>query len=118
MRVGGTAKLRVNGVQFLVKGEIEWNLGLPKKEDVLGQDRPHGFKEIQQFAMIKCTVTITKDTDVNLLVTGEGLTVTAELPDGRVVMLEEAWQAAEGTGSTGEGEMEVEFKSASQGVIF
>jgi hypothetical protein len=118
MRVGGTAKLRVNGVPFLVKGAIDWNLGRPKKEDVLGQDKPHGFKEVQQFAMIKCTVTVTVDTDVVLLTTGEGLTVTAEIPDGRVVMLEAAWQSGEGTVNTEEGELEVEFKSAEPGVIF
>jgi hypothetical protein len=118
MRVAGGSKLFINGVRYLVKGSLEYNLGRPKRDPVLGDDKPHGYKDVQQMAMIRCTITVTPDVDVDRIVTGEGLNVAAELPDGRVVMIESAWQSGEGTVNTAEGELPVEFSSAEPGVEF
>lgn len=45
MRVGGVIFVKVDGGQLRAKGEFEYNLGVPKREAIVGMDGTHGYKE-------------------------------------------------------------------------
>jgi len=47
-RVGGIIFLKVDGEGFQSKGNFTYNIGVPKKEAVVGADGVHGFKETPQ----------------------------------------------------------------------
>lgn len=117
-RVGGIIQVAANGVMYNAKGNFTWNLGNPKREAVLGADRPHGFKETPQVAFVEGEVTDAGDLDVNALTTMEAATVTVRLANKKVVVLRNAWFAADGTGNTDEGNIAVRWESAARGEEF
>lgn len=110
MRRAGIITVRLNGIAYSAKGAFSYNLGRPKRESIVGADTVHGFKEMPQVAFIEGEFTDHRDMDLNLLVTGEGLTVTLELANGKVIVLTEAWFASEGTVGTEEGNVSVRFE--------
>jgi hypothetical protein len=108
--VGGIATLRVNGTQLSAKGDFTYMLGEPRRETVLGSDRPHGFREVPQTAYIEGTITDKGDIDLRALFRLKDATITLDLANGKTFVLSEAWYAGDGTVSTGEGEVPVRFE--------
>ena len=82
---------------------------------IVGADSVHGYKETPQVAFIEGEITDNLGLDLDKLVTGEGVTITLELANGKVISLAEAWYAAEGTGNTDEGNLSVRWESRQQG---
>lgn len=110
MRVGGIIFVKVDGQQFRAKGEFEYNLGIGKKEAVVGSDGVHGYKEDPQVGFIQGAITDESTLDVKALQSISDATVTLELGNGKVIVLKNAWYAEEGTIKTGEGEIPVRFE--------
>lgn len=113
-RRGGLISLQTNGELQDAKGAFTYNLGRPKKEAIIGADRPHGFKEVPQIGFIEGAITDRGTLDLEKLVTLEDATVTLELANGKVVVLRNAWYAGEGTVSTEEGEIAVRFEGEAE----
>lgn len=44
-RIGGVISLKVDGDMYFAKGNFTYNIGIPRKEGVVGSDRVHGYKE-------------------------------------------------------------------------
>jgi hypothetical protein len=109
-RVGGIIFLKSDGELFDAKGEFTYNLGVPKKEGVVGADTVHGYKETPQLPFIEGAITDRKDLDSEKLRKIKDATVTLELANGKVIVIREAWEASDGTGSSEEGELEVRFE--------
>lgn len=109
-RVGGILQLKVDGELFQAKGEFTHNIGSPKREGVVGADEVHGYKETPQIPYIEGAVTDSSDLDLESLTTVDDATVTLQLANGKVVVLREAWYAADGAVSSEEGEIEVRFE--------
>jgi hypothetical protein len=116
--VGGITRLRINGIPYLLKSPLDYSLGLPMAEAVLGQDQPHGWTEKPQMSYIEATITDDGTVDVALLATTEGATVTGELNNGKVVMLEQAKQVGDCKTNSEAGEITVRFESALPGVEY
>lgn len=111
-RIGGIINVKINGILHRAKGSWSYNLGRPKREAVVGADAVHGFKETPQQAFVEGAITDSPELDLQALVEAREANVTLELANGKVVILEKAWYAGEGTVTTEEGEIEVRFEAA------
>lgn len=112
-RRGGIIQLQVGGVLQDAKGSFTYNLGRPKRDTIIGSDGVHGFTEVPQPAFIEGEITDRGFLDLNALVLTEETTITLSLANGKVIMLRDAWYAAEGTGNTDEGNIQVRFEGKS-----
>lgn len=111
-RRGGIIQVQVNGVLYDAKGDFTYNLGRPKREAIIGADRPHGFTETPQVGFIEGEITDRGNLDLEALVTIEGATVVLGLANGKTFSLRDAWYAGEGTVNTKEGNIGVRFEGA------
>lgn len=112
-RKGGIIFFKVDGSLFQAKGNFTYNLGLPKREAIVGADGVHGYKDAPQVAFIEGEITDSKSLDMATFMKIENSTVTLELANGKVICLRDAWNASEGTGNTEEGNMPVRFEGKS-----
>lgn len=112
-RRGGILSLTVNGVRQDAKGNFSYNLGLPKREAIVGADGTHGYKETPQAAMIEGEITDRGDLDLAAFVQTVDATVTLAVANGKTVVLRNAWYAGEGTVGTEEGNLAVKFEGLS-----
>lgn len=115
-RRAGTIFFKVDGEQYDAKGEFTYNIGRPKRTGIVGADRHHGFKEEPQVGFIEGKITDSTTLDLETLITLTDATVTLELANGKVITLREAYYAAEGSGTTGEAEIDVRFEGAGEEV--
>lgn len=114
-RVAGIILFKVNGDLHRAKGDFTYNLGIPKREAVVGSDGVHGFKDVPQVALIEGEITDSLGLDLAALAVAQDATVTLELANGKVISLRDSWFAGDGTGNTGEGNIAVRFESSGQG---
>lgn len=115
-RRAGRIWLKVDGVQLDAKGSFSYNLGHPKRDAIIGADRIHGYKETNQVPYIEGAITDASDFDLAKLAKQDGVTVTLELNNGKVVVLSDAWFAGEGTVTTDEAEIMVRWESRTPAV--
>jgi hypothetical protein len=112
-RRAGIISFRVNGEQYDAKGNFTYGLGAPKRDAIIGSDVVHGFKEAPQVPFIEGEITDRQTLNLKTLLNLEDETVTLGLANGKVVSLSNAWYAAEGTGNTEEGNIQVRFEGLS-----
>ena len=113
-RRAGIIHLKINGEMQDAKGDFTYNLGHPIREEIIGSDGVHGYKETPQAAFIEGAITDRSDLKLADFVTIDDGTVTLELANGKTIVLSEAWFAGEGSGTTGESEIAVRFASRKQ----
>lgn len=109
-RRAGVIYLKIDGALQEAKGEFTYNLGLPKREGIVGADSVHGYKETVQVPFIEGAITDRADLSLKSLQTLDGVTVTLELNNGKTIVLREAWYAGDGNVKTGEAEIAVRFE--------
>jgi hypothetical protein len=112
-RRAGIIQLQANGVSYDAKGSFSYNLGRPKREAIIGSSGVQGFKETPQQAFVEGEVTDSATLDLDDLTGLTGVTVTLQLANGKVIALNDAWFAAEGTGNTEEANIGIRFESES-----
>jgi len=112
-RVGGLIELKVDGSIYSAKGNFTYNLGRPRREAVIGADAVHGFKEMPQVAFVEGEITDGAGLSLEALAAVHDATVYLRLANGKIVVLRNAWFAAEGTGNTEEGNIGVRFEGLS-----
>lgn len=117
-RVGGIIRVNVDGREVRAKGGFTYNLGLPKRDAVIGTSEVHGYTEKPQPAFIEGAITDTADLDLKALMRATNATVILDLANGKTVVLRDAYYAAEGEGSTEEGEVKVKWESPYEGEMF
>lgn len=108
-RKGGTIQLQVNGTVYLAKGDFSYNLGIPLREEIMGADTLHGYKETPQAAFIEGEITDMIDLDLASVLRQNNVTVTLDLAVGKLFVLSDAFFAGEGTANTGEGNIAVRW---------
>ena len=102
-RVGGIIALKVDGELFRAKGNFTYNVGKPKKDAIVGEDGVHGFKEVPVVPFIEGEITDSAEISLESLIDTRNATATLELANGKVIAIQEAFYAGEGTGNTQEG---------------
>lgn len=112
-RKGGIIQLQINGALYDAKGDFSYGLGTPKRDAVIGSDGVHGFKETPQVAFIEGEITDRGNLDLRALLETEGATATLSLANGKTIVLRDAWQAGEGAGNTGEGNVAIRLEGMS-----
>lgn len=115
-RRGGIIQVQIQGEIVDAKGNFTYNLGRPKREAIVGADRIHGFMEKPQVGFIEGEITDRGTLDLDKIVTLTGSTITLELANGKVILLRDAYYAAEGTGNTDEGNVQVRFEGDAEEV--
>lgn len=91
--LGGTAYVKVNGKQYLLKGSIVVSIAPKEREGVAGMDGVHGFLEKPRVPSISGDFTVTADTDLNEIQDMTDGTITVELNNGKTAVLTNAWFA-------------------------
>lgn len=115
-RRAGLIQVQTDGEIQDATGNWSYNLGLPKREAMIGADGVHGYKETPQVPFIEGAITDRGTLDLAAMVSGTGKTITLNLANGKTITLGGAWYANEGTASTESGEIPVrwEGKTASE----
>ncbi|PHJ81963.1 tail protein [Nostoc linckia z18] len=113
-RVAGLIFIKVNGQQYDAVGNFEYNLGIPMREAMVGASGTDGFKETPQTAFIEGEIRDRRTLDVAALCRMDYATVTIELANEKVIVLNEAWFAGDGNISTEEAIIKVRFESRFQ----
>ncbi len=108
---GGKVELLVNGLRFDVKANVTYNLGRDRRESVVGQDGTHGYKLVPQQAYIAGTITDADSLDLAELCDVDDATVILRRANGKTIVLDSAWYAGTGEGSTEEGEFDFRFEA-------
>lgn len=109
-RIGGIIQIAADGVNFDAKGEFSHNLGAPLRKGLAGADRVHGYTETVQVPFIEGKITDTSRLNKKDLLNIKNATVTFVTPNGKTVMLRDAFYAGEGTFTSGEGEGDLRFE--------
>ena len=110
-RRAGIIQVKYDGNILDAKGNFSYNLGRNMREAIVGSDGIHGFKETPQVAFIEGEITDSGTLKLEKIITLEGVTVTLQLNNGKVIVLRQAWFASEGTGNTEEANIAVRFES-------
>jgi hypothetical protein len=113
-RRAGVMNLQVNGEVFDAVGSFTVNYGQPKREELVGPDRVHGYKELPQSP--SCSGEIRDSKDVRLidaLLNATNATVTIKFANGKTFMMEEAYYCGDGNLETEEGKIQFEMKGMS-----
>lgn len=113
MRVGGIIEIKVDGTLYAAKGAFTYNLGVAKREAVLGADTIHGYSEKPQEPMIEGAITDQGDLDVKKVMSIKDATATLSLANGKIIVLKDAWYSGDGNIGTEEGEIEFRLSGMS-----
>lgn len=117
-RVGGLIALKIDGNQYNSKGNFSYNLGRPKRDAVIGAEAIHGYKVTPQVAFIEGEITDNDGVDLATLLDATDVVVTLQLGTGKVIVMNHAWFAGEGTAQTEEGNIAIRFEADSAEEIF
>lgn len=103
----GFIQVKLNGVLMDAKGEFTVGYGRPKRTAIIGAGgETQGFKEEGQVAFIEGKITDKGTLDVIALMDTEGATVTYRKANGKTVVLQDAFYAADGNETSGEAEID------------
>jgi hypothetical protein len=113
-KIAGVIEVQVNGEVYAAKGDFTYNLGVHKREGIMGADgRLHGFKETPQIAHLEGKLTDRNSFDVKALLNLQNATVTVRLANSKAVVFRSAYFAGEGNVTTGEAEIDFRIESES-----
>lgn len=113
MRRAGIFYVKIDGVQRDAQGSFTYHLGNVKREAIIGPDRVQGWREMPQVAFIEGEITDEGTLDVAAMQALTNATITLELANGKVIVLRNAWYAADGTIGTENGNVQVRFEGLS-----
>lgn len=108
-RIAGICYIKADGIQLEVKGGIEIPLSQVARETVMGLAGNAGYKETAQRQYVKISAVFTRDFPIATLSQGSNMTVTAELANGKVYTLTNAYLEGETVSNGEEGTAELEF---------
>ncbi|OTQ72060.1 phage tail tube protein [Gilliamella sp. N-G2] len=108
-RIAGTTYIKVDSTQLSLTGGIEVPMNTNVKESVIGLDNSVHYKETFRAPYIKGTFKVPNDFPIDKLVSSDSMTVTAELANGKVYVLSNAWVSGEVNHNAEEGTAEIEF---------
>ena len=112
-RRAGTVYFKVDGQIYDAKGTFTYNLGLPKRDAIVGADVIHGYMEKIKVPFIEGEITDRGNLDVATFQKLTDVTVTLELANGKTIVLRNAWYAGDGDVKTEEANIQVRFEGKS-----
>lgn len=112
-RIAGTTYFKLDSEQLSLTGGIEVPLNTVSREDVVGLDGSVDYKETFRAPYIKGTFKVPGGFPIDKITTSETMTATAELANGLVYVLREAWLSGEASFNAEEGTADLEFHGKS-----
>lgn len=110
-RRAGICFFKIDGEIFDAKGNFTYNIGMPKREAIVGADAVHGYKETPQAPFIEGEITDRGNLDLQKLLAMDGGTATLELANGKIIVLREAWYAGDGNVQTEDGNIQLRIEA-------
>ncbi|WP_424195541.1 phage tail tube protein [Ampullimonas aquatilis] len=114
-RIAGICYVKVDGQQLSISGGLECPAATVKRENVMAVDGPAGLKETAMEPYVKLSALFTSDFPLTTLQGGIDMTVTAEMPNGKVYTLSGAFIKGDTTVKADDGTVDLEF-GGSKGV--
>lgn len=108
-KIAGTAYVKVDGQQLSLTGGIEVPMNTKVRDDVIGLAGDVDYKETHRAPYVKGTFKVPKAFPVTKLMDSDQMTITAELANGMVYVLSEAFQFGEANHNAEEGTVDLEF---------
>ncbi|HDR2353273.1 TPA: phage tail tube protein [Enterobacter roggenkampii] len=112
-RIAGTTYFKLDSEQLSLTGGIEVPFNTATRDDVVGLDGSVDYKETFRAPYIKGTFKVPKGFPIDKITTSETMTATAELANGLVYVLREAWLSGEANFNAEEGTADLEFHGKS-----
>lgn len=112
-RIAGTTFFKLDSEQLSLTGGIEVPLNTKIRDDVIGLDGSVDYKETFKAPYIKGTFKVPKGFPIDKITTSENMTATAELANGLVYVLRQAWLSGEAAFNAEEGTADLEFHGQS-----
>ena len=108
--VAGTAYLKYDGQQLPLKGSFTVSPSRVDRAGIAGQDGVHGYQELPRVPFIEGDVSTLPGLSVEALEQITDATVTAELLNGTVYVLRNAWCKSAFEINTHDGQFRVRFE--------
>lgn len=108
--LGGTAYLKVDGRQYQLRGNLTVSIDPFEREGVAGMDGTHGYIQRPRVQFISCDLTDSDGLSLADLRAIKNATVTAELNNGKVAVLRNAWTSDAHELSAGDAQVSVKFE--------
>lgn len=109
-RIGGTAFWYVDGRQLSLRGNFTVAPSVVERTGVVGLDRPHGNIEVPVMPFIEGDVSLEPGTTIEDVDAFSDNTVMAELANGMVVTLRNAFRAGRSEINAHDGSFRVRFE--------
>ncbi|MCQ8240519.1 phage tail tube protein [Rhizosaccharibacter radicis] len=109
--LAGTASLTINGEPWNVVGDLSYRPSGPKNETLKGQTAVEGFQVMPEEGYISGTLRDRPDRKLSDFKGASGLTVTAQLANGKVVTCTNGWVTELGELKTQEGTFDLHIES-------
>lgn len=109
-RLAGAAYLHVDGKNYLVAGDLSYNVSRVSRESLLGMDGVHGFKETPHAGFISATLRDAGGLTVADFNAMTNVTVTVELANGKTVVGRNMWTVETQESKAAEGTFEVKWE--------
>lgn len=112
-RIAGIAFMKVNGGLYPLRGNFTVSPSALERTGIAGQDYIHGYSELPRVPFIEGDVSLDPALSIEDVEAATNVTVTAELANGRVYVLREAWCRSALELNTREGQTRVRFEGVS-----
>lgn len=112
-RIAGVCYIKVGAEQLPLAGNWTVSPSPTQREGIAGQDGVHGYKEMPRVPFISGDAQTTGALSIETLDKITDATVTAELANGKVYVLREAWTASAHEVNSQEGQVAVRFEGIS-----
>lgn len=112
-RIGGTIQITINGRVYSPKGNFTYRINSKKKEGMTGAVIVEGYIEKPLIPFLEGEITDNANLNLAELQNVEDATITLKLANGKTVVFEHAWYAADGDVGTEEGNIQVRFEARS-----
>lgn len=112
-RIAGTAFLKVDGSIYPLRGNFTVSPSALERAGISGQDFVHGFSEMPRVPFIEGDVSLVPELSMDVVESIINSTVTAELANGKVYVLREAWCRSALELNTREGQTRIRFEGVS-----
>lgn len=90
-RLAGVANISVDGVSYLLQGELTWSPSVVTRESLVGQDQVHGYKEMPIAPFISGTLRDTNNLTVQDFNNMTNVTLSLTLANGKQVVGRNMW---------------------------
>ena len=114
-RIAGTCYFKFDGLQISATGGVEVPMNTKVRDDVIGLDGSVDHKETHRAPYVKLTGKVPKDFPVDKITESTEMTITAELANGQVYVLSQAWLHGEANHNPEEGTVDLEFHGTEGG---